>query len=58
MLLSLTGREEEIRDGALPQWSVITQRWSPEMRYEAPSVTSDELSDAIAAATDLVGRLL
>jgi len=58
MLLSLTGCEGEIRDGALPQWSVITKRWSPEMRYEAPSVTSEELSDAIAAATDLVGRLL
>ena len=58
MLLKLTGRERRIRNQLINEWSYITTRWSPEMRYQALSVQKTVLDDAIAAAKVLVTELL
>ena len=58
MLLNLSGVEQAIRDELLSEWSVITTRWKPEMRYDPLTVSKAELQDAIGAAHRLVERLL
>ncbi len=58
ILLFLTGRGKHIRQTALAEWTFVTQKWQPEMRYRAagmmPSADVRKLLESIRTLLPLL----
>ena len=57
VLLSLSGVEEEVKEGYLADWSVVA-KWRPETRYEPiGSASEDDARSMIESAKAVLGAL-